>query len=187
MSIKYPAVFLDRDGVVNKEVGYITKIDQIEIFEFASEAIDLLHDAGWKVIIITNQSAVARGLMNEIALSEIHKYFMDHLKVDNILYCPHYPPDNEEIFPYNIVCNCRKPAIGMITDAVIKHGIDLEKSYMVGDRVSDILAGKNAGLSTVLVKTGYGSDWTDTDIIPDFVFNDLQEFVTYLLERPVVF
>ena len=179
-SNKFSAVFLDRDGVVNKEIGYITSIEQIEIYDFAREAINIFHDAGWKVIIVTNQSAVARGMLTEAKLREIHKYFIDCLKVDDIFYCPHYPPENEEVYPYNIYCNCRKPSSEMIIEAAEKYNIDLKKSYMVGDKVSDILTGKNAGVSTVLVKTGYGSNWIETEIRPDYVFENLKEFALFL-------
>lgn len=133
-SRKFPAIFLDRDGIVNKEVGYIISIEQIEIYDFAREAINMFHNMGWKVIIVTNQSAVARGMITEAKLHEIHKYFTHLLNVDDIFYCPHYPPENEEIYPYNIYCNCRKPAIGMIKEAEKKHNIDLKKSYLVGER-----------------------------------------------------
>jgi D-glycero-D-manno-heptose 1,7-bisphosphate phosphatase len=178
---KYSAVFLDRDGVVNKEVGYITSIEQVEIYDFAREAIDMFHDAGWKVIIVTNQSAVARGMLTENKLKEIHKYFSDCLNVDDIFYCPHFPPVAEEILPYNIFCNCRKPASGMIIEAARKHNIDLKKSYMVGERESDILAGKKVQVSTVLVRTGYGKDWVNNIIKPDYVFENLKEFALFLL------
>lgn len=179
---KYPAVFLDRDGVVNKEVGYITSIEQVEIYDFAREAVSMFHNAGWKVIIVTNQSAIARGILTEGKLNEIHKYLIDCLNVDDIFYCPHYPPDDKELYPYYIYCNCRKPAPGMIIEAAKKHNIDLKKSYLVGERESDILAGKNAGMSTVLVKTGYGKDWIDTKIKPDYVFKNLKEFALFLFK-----
>ncbi len=182
-SNKFPAIFLDRDGVVNKEVGYITNLDQIEIYDFACEAINMFHNVGWKVIIITNQSAIAKGMLTEAKLHEIHKYFIDVLRIDDIFYCPHYPPENEEIYHYNIYCNCRKPAPGMIIKAAIKHNVDLKNSYMVGDRASDILAGKRAGASTVLVKTGYGSEWNDTEINPDYVFENLKEFALFLFSK----
>ena len=182
-SKKFPAVFLDRDGVVNKEVGYITNLDQIEIYDFACEAINMFRNEGWKVIIVTNQSAIAKGMLTEAKLHEIHKYFIDVLSIDDIFYCPHYPPENEEIYPYNIYCNCRKPAPGMIIEAAIKHNIDLKKSYLVGERESDILAGKNAGVSTVLVKTGYGKDWIDNEIRPDYVFKNLKEFALFLFNK----
>lgn len=177
---KFPAVFLDRDGVVNKEVGYITSIEQVEIYDFAREAIDVFHAARCKVIIVTNQSAVAKGMLTESKLNEIHKYFINYLDVDDIFYCPHYPPSDKEIYPYNIYCNCRKPAPGMIIEAAKKHNIDLKKSYLVGERESDILAGKNAGVSTVLVRTGYGKDWVDNGIKPDYIFENLKEFALFL-------
>ena len=177
---KYTAVFLDRDGVVNKEVGYITSIEQVEIYDFAREAIDMFHAAGWKVIIVTNQSAIAKGMLTEIKLNKIHKYFRDCLDVDDIFYCPHYPPEDGEILPYNVYCNCRKPAPGMMIEAAKKHNIDLKKSFLVGERESDILAGKNVGVSTVLVKTGYGKDWVDNEIKPDYVFENLKEFALFL-------
>lgn len=180
---KCPAVFLDRDGVINEERGYITRISQVRIYDFALEAIKLLHAGGWKVIIITNQSAVARGMMSEAELAEINHFFLEKLMVDDIFYCPHYPPEHFEVLPFNVFCDCRKPATGLICQAAEKHGIDIERSYMVGDRVSDILAGQNAGMSTVLVRTGYGIGWNETEIVPDLVFNDLLEFVRYLISK----
>lgn len=179
-SKKFPAIFLDRDGVVNKEVGYITSIEQIEIYDFSRDAISMFHDAGWKIIIVTNQSAVAKGMLTEAKLYEINKYFMDCLPIDDIFYCPHYPPEDEEIYPYNIYCSCRKPAPGMIIEAAKKHNIDLKRSYLVGERESDISAGKNAQVSTVLVKTGYGKDCVITEIRPDYVFENLKEFALFL-------
>jgi D,D-heptose 1,7-bisphosphate phosphatase len=180
---KIPAIFLDRDGVINKEVGYITKIEQVEIYDFAPEAINIFHDAGYKVIIITNQSAIAKGMLTENKLNKIHKYFRNCLNVDDIFYCPHYPPESREIYPYNIYCNCRKPAPGMIFRAAKKHNIDLERSCLVGERESDMLAGKNAGVSTVLVKTGYGKDCADSAIKPDYVFENLKEFALFFLKN----
>jgi D,D-heptose 1,7-bisphosphate phosphatase len=176
----FPAIFIDRDGVICKEKSYITSIEQIEIYSFAQEAVRKLRDAGFKTIIVTNQSAVARGMMSEERLKEINEYLQKMVPVDGLYYCPHYPPEAEEIMPYRINCSCRKPKAGMIYTARDEHNIDLSKSFIVGDRASDILAGKNASVKTVLVRTGYGSK-PDTGINPDYIFNDLMEFTEFVV------
>lgn len=177
----FPAVFIDRDGVICEEKSYITSVDQLNIYGFAVDALKLLREASWKTIMVTNQSAVARGLMSECELKVINDRLMEVLAIDKIYYCPHYPPKGEAILPYNINCNCRKPEPGMILRASIENNINLNKSFMVGDRASDILAGKNAGLKTVMVKTGYGSKGLEFEVRPDFIFSNIKEFVEYLL------
>ncbi len=176
----FPAIFIDRDGVICKEKSYITSLEQMEIYPFAQEAVRRLRDAGFKTIIVTNQSAVGRGMMSEETLKQINEYLQKIIPVDGLYYCPHYPPETEEIKPYRINCSCRKPKAGMIYTARDEHKIDLSKSYIVGDRSSDILAGKNASVKTVLVRTGYGS-MTATDINPDYIFNDLMEFIEFII------
>ncbi|OPZ87556.1 MAG: D-glycero-beta-D-manno-heptose-1,7-bisphosphate 7-phosphatase [Firmicutes bacterium ADurb.Bin419] len=176
----FPAIFIDRDGVICKEKSYITSWEQMEIYPFAKEAVRRLRDAGFKTIIVTNQSAVGRGMMREETLKQINEYLQQIIPIDGLYYCPHYPPEKEEILPYRINCSCRKPKAGMIYTARDEHKIDLSKSYIVGDRSSDILAGKNASVKTVLVRTGYGIT-PETDINPDYVFNDLMEFTEFIL------
>lgn len=176
-----PAIFLDRDGVVNEEVGYVTSIAQLKIYPFAVKAIQILKSNGWKCIIISNQSAVAKGLVTEKKLRLINRKVFEQLAVDDIYYCPHYPPENEEILPYNVYCDCRKPNPGLILNAAKEHNIDLKRSFMVGDRATDILAGKNAGLKTVLLCTGYGPQNLEQDVKPDYIFANLMEFTNFLV------
>ena len=177
-------IFLDRDGVINEEVGYITEWPQLKPIPSAVTALGLLHDAGWKTIVITNQSAVARGMMTEARLREIHARLLDNLCLDAIYYCPHYYNEGDvEIPPYRIACDCRKPGAGLIIKAAKEHAIDLSSSYMVGDRTSDILAGKNAGLKTVLLNSGYGVKDLEFGIQPDYIFNDLLGFVKFLIQN----
>ena len=179
----HPAVFMDRDGVVSEEAGYVTSPEQLKIYPFSAQAVQRLKDNGWKCIIISNQSAVARGMISEEELAPIHRKLMKELPIDDIYYCPHYPPENEEVYPYNIYCTCRKPGIGLILKAVKEHGIDLKKSYMIGDRASDIMAGRNAGLKTVLVCTGYGPQRLEQEVKPDLVYPNLEQFVNHLLTK----
>lgn len=181
MDEKFPAVFLDRDGVICKEKSYVTSPQQLEIYPFAASAVKMLRDAGWKVIVVTNQSAVAHGMLKESELQLIHQKLTEILPVDRIYYCPHYPPEDEDVLPYRIRCSCRKPEPGMLLKAASEEQIDLNRSYMVGDRAIDILAGKKAGAATVLVRTGYGEKGLEQDVRPDFIFSDLKEFVEYIV------
>lgn len=181
--VKVPAVFMDRDGVLNEEVSYITSPAQLKIYSFAVEAVRQLKSIGWKCIVISNQSAVAKGLITEDELRLINQKVSKELPVDGIYYCPHYPPDNEEVLPYRVHCTCRKPAPGLILKAAAQHNIDLAKSYMVGDRAGDILAGQRAGLKTVLVCTGYGPQRLEQDVKPDYIFPDLKQFVDFLIDK----
>jgi len=176
------AVFLDRDGVVSLEKGYISSPDQLELYPFAREAITKLREAGWKIYIITNQSGIARGILTEEDLNLIHQRLLKVIPIDKIYYCPHYPAIKEKP-PYYIHCDCRKPEAGMIFRAARENHIDLSQSYMVGDRASDILAGKKAGLTTVLVRTGYGSTEFEYPVEPDYIFTDLGKFAKFLTDK----
>ncbi|WP_010681158.1 D-glycero-alpha-D-manno-heptose-1,7-bisphosphate 7-phosphatase [Acetivibrio cellulolyticus] len=180
MNKVYPAVFLDRDGVVCKECGYITSVEQLEIYDFSVKAVAKLKERGYKCIIITNQSAVARGIISEIELKAIHRTLAERINIDDIYYCPHYPPDIKENPPYIVVCECRKPAPGMLLRAAKEHSIDLKSSYFVGDRSSDVLAGQAAGVKTVMVRTGYGAFGMEQQVIPDFTFDNLLEFAEFI-------
>lgn len=175
------AIFLDRDGVLNKEKSYIIKTSELEIFSYAKEAIDILKDSGYSTIVVTNQSAVARGLISEKDLIEMNDYLRSNLGVDDIYYCPHLPPpDDIELPPFLINCECRKPKDGMIKKALQEHGITLEGSYMVGDRASDIIMGQTMNLKTVLLNSGYGVRNLESEISPDFIFEDLITFAKFL-------
>lgn len=175
---RHPAVFLDRDGVLCPEKGYVTKLEELEIFPETRYCIDLLHRKGFLAICVTNQSAVARGLLTEQALGEMNDYLSRETGLDAIYYCPHHP---KIIGKYGISCDCRKPDTGMIEHAIKDFGIEKESSYMVGDRASDILCGQKAGLRTVLLESGYGTLHLEKPVSPDFVYGNLKMFVESVL------
>ncbi|MDR2427505.1 MAG: D-glycero-beta-D-manno-heptose 1,7-bisphosphate 7-phosphatase [Endomicrobium sp.] len=151
-NIKVPAVFLDRDGTVIFDKNYLSSPDQVKLYSYAADSINRLRAAGFKVIIVTNQSGVARGMFTEQDLQKIHERFVFLLKkagaeIDAIYYCPHTDEDS---------CNCRKPKPGMVLQGAKDFNIDLEKSYTVGDSIRDYLLGCNTGGKGILVLTGHG-------------------------------
>ncbi|MDD2580790.1 MAG: D-glycero-beta-D-manno-heptose 1,7-bisphosphate 7-phosphatase [Desulfuromonadaceae bacterium] len=153
------AVFLDRDGTINIEKEYLCQVKEFEFIPGAPEAIRLLNQAGILVVVVTNQSGVARGYYTEDDVHNLHRHIDRELErsgahVDAWLYCPHHPAGRGS---YALPCNCRKPLPGMLQEASVRHGIDLEKSTMIGDKRADIAAGKAAGCHTILVRTGYGA------------------------------
>lgn len=175
---KKPAVFLDRDGVLTEERGYVASIEALRIFPYAAECVRQIHEKGYYAIVITNQSGVARGLFTEEQLLQMNAYLMRQTGVDAVYYCPHHPEGKVE--KYRKVCQCRKPGIGMIQKACREFGIDLTGSYMVGDRAGDILAGQNAGVKTVLVESGYGTERLECAVLPDYIVRDLRDVIEIL-------
>ena len=160
MSLK-PAVLLDRDGTLNKEVHYLSRPEDLELLPGAGPAVARLRDRGYAVVVITNQSAIARGLLTEVGLSEIHRELRRQLAVfgaalDGIYYCPHHPAFGDP--PYRADCECRKPRPGMVFRAAVELNIDLKRSLAVGDKLSDLHAGWNAGCMAALVLTGHGEE-----------------------------
>ena len=157
-----PAIFLDRDGVINQErKDYVKNLNEFKIFSGVSEAIDLLRKNNFLIIIITNQSAINRKLLDINTLENIHKFFQEYLKknhtsVDAIYYCPHLPEEN---------CLCRKPKPGLILSAAKDLKIDLKKSWMIGDSQKDIEAANNAGCNSILLKTNQSL----LDVIKEFI------------------
>lgn len=152
-------VFLDRDGTINTEKNYLYKIEDFEFIEGAEEGIKLLNENGYRVVVVTNQAGVARGYYSESDVEKLHAYINDRLKecgafIDGFFYCPHHPEHG--IGKYKLACKCRKPETGMFKKAEELYNIDKSNSYMVGDNVSDINAGINYGIKTILVSTGYG-------------------------------
>ena len=173
-----PAIFLDRDGVITVEKGYVCPIEEIELYDGVRECINKIHAKGYYAIVISNQSAVARDIIQEDELIAFHEKLIDETGLDAIYYCPHHV---DGIIPkYTKKCNCRKPEIGMIERALEDFEIDLSLSYMVGDRASDIQTGVNAGIKTVLVKTGYGKNELESDVMPDYKYDNLESFVEKL-------
>ena len=173
-----PTVFLDRDGVLCKEMSYVTKADELYVFPFSKACIEAFHSLGYLAIIVTNQSAVARGLVSEGEIQKMNVLLKSEIGVDDIYYCPHHPEGI--VKKYSITCDCRKPKTGMITRALLEHDIDIEESWMVGDRSSDILLGQNAGLNTVLLESGYGTVRMEQQVEPDYVLDDLRDVVKLL-------
>jgi len=170
------AIFLDRDGVINKEVSYLSNPKDFEFIEGSIEALKILKEKGFLLIIITNQAGIARGFFTEEILTTIHEKMIEILKqnaveLNDVYYCPHHPKFTGE-------CVCRKPNPGMILKAKLKHDIDLNNSYMVGDTLNDIQTGKAARCKTILVLTGYGKEEQKNigSIIPDMIFKNLKEF-----------
>jgi D-glycero-D-manno-heptose 1,7-bisphosphate phosphatase len=143
------AVFIDRDGTLIEEVNFLSRIEDLRFFPFTLEAVELLKDNGFLVIVVTNQSGIGRNIFGEDAMHAIHDEIQSHVggKLDQFYYCPHRPDDG---------CRCRKPNLGMIEDAKRDFGIDFEKSWMIGDKRIDVETGFNAGLGTAMVMTGYG-------------------------------
>jgi D-glycero-D-manno-heptose 1,7-bisphosphate phosphatase len=154
------AAFIDRDGNLIHEVGYISSLKKVKFYSRSIEALKLLKDNGYKVIVVTNQSGVARGYITEAFVESVHKYIDGllkkyGLKIDAYYYCPHHAK-KAVIKKYLIDCDCRKPKIGMIKAAQKKFGIELKESFMIGDKLTDVHMGKNAKMRTALVMTGYG-------------------------------
>ncbi len=175
---KRPAVFLDRDGVLTVEKGYITVKKDMEIFPYAAECIRQIHLKGYYAIVITNQSGVARGYFTEETLNEMNDELISRTQVDAVYYCPHHPEGKVE--KYRCRCHCRKPEIGMFDMACKQFCIDIENSYMVGDRAGDIIAGQRAGMTTVLLESGYGTARLEKNITADYTLKDLREVIQIL-------
>jgi D-glycero-D-manno-heptose 1,7-bisphosphate phosphatase len=166
-SKKQPAVFLDRDGTLIEEVNYLARAEDVRIFPCTAEAVRLLRDKGFLIIVLTNQSGIGRGIYTEAAMHAVHKKIQTELSgaIDGFYFCPHLPCDG---------CDCRKPGLGMINSALRDFEIDLERSWMVGDKKIDVETGKNAGIRSALVLTGYGQlhkaalEFMPTTISDDF-------------------
>jgi D-glycero-D-manno-heptose 1,7-bisphosphate phosphatase len=158
---KAAAVFLDRDGTINEEVGYLDSLEKLRIIPEAFDAIRLINQSGMKAVVISNQSGVARGYFDEAFVETVHTRIQALLKehqawIDRFYYCPHHP--TEGIGAYRMACTCRKPEAGLLVRASQEMGIDLAHSYMVGDMPKDIEAAGKAGAKGILVQTGYGMD-----------------------------
>ena len=176
------AVFLDRDGTISEEVGYLNHVSRFRIFPFAPGAIRLLNSAKLAVIVVTNQSGLARGYFPESLVRTVHELMTEQLAaagahLDAIYYCPHASGDG---------CGCRKPRIGLLERASQEHGLDLRRSFVVGDRYDDIELAHRAGCRGVLLRTGYGEGelaWhaATWPAAPDFVARDLAEGAEWIV------
>jgi D-glycero-D-manno-heptose 1,7-bisphosphate phosphatase len=184
-----PAIFLDRDGTVNEEVGYINHIDRLKVFPWAGQALRMANDGGIPAILVTNQSGVARGYFPESLVREIHVKLQEELahdgaSLDAIYYCPHHADGKLEA--YRRKCECRKPAPGMLHRAALDHDLDLGGSFVISDRFQDLAMGFAVGARGILVLSGYGkgeylyhgNSWPRQ---PDFVAQDLLEGMGWIL------
>jgi D,D-heptose 1,7-bisphosphate phosphatase len=187
------AVFLDRDGTINEEVGYLDSIDKLKVFDNTAKAVRLINDSGMKAVVITNQSGVARGKFTEDFVLMVHACIQKALQergafIDAFYYCPHHP--TEGIGVYLQRCTCRKPEAGMLVTASVEMNIDLTHSYTVGDMLKDIQAADKVGAKGVLVKTGYGLNTIEKElqsesagsIQPHYIAEDVLDAVKWILQ-----
>ncbi len=188
--MKKRAVFLDRDGTINKDVGFPDSFDLLEIYPYSYEAVRKIKKAGFLAVIVTNQSGIGRGLIREKNLHLIHQKLSEafaeqKIQFDGIYYCPHYLSSANP--NYNKDCLCRKPNPGMALQAADDLNIDTKKSYMVGDKVEDILFGLNIHAIPILVLTGFGQEslpkLEERGIKPAYVASNLREAVNWILEK----
>ena len=174
------AVFLDRDGTIMEDSNYVGDVDRVLVIPGAAAALRQLQDAGYKLFIITNQSGVGRGYFTSEAVELIHAHLDEYfgksgVHFDRYYVCPHHPEDN---------CECRKPKPKFLLDAAREYGLDLPQCFMIGDRTSDIQAGVNAGVPTILVLTGVGRETlAKHEVKPDHIAGDIGAAAAWILER----
>lgn len=176
--MKTQAVFLDRDGTINIDTGYLADPEQVRLIDGAAAAIKKLNEAGIKVIVVSNQSGVGRGFFTNADAVKVNERLVGLLaaegaRVDGIYYCPHLPDDG---------CRCRKPATGLVDDAAREHAVDIAQSCVVGDKASDVGLARNLGVNAILVLTGIGKDsLSRISPAPDYVAQDLVQAVDWIL------
>jgi len=181
------AVFLDRDGTIIEERGYLDRLDLLELYSFTADAIRLLNRAGYATVVVTNQGGIGRGIIDSHFLQQVHETIDARLaagraKIDRYYFCPHHP---DAVVPeLRIRCTCRKPASGMIEQACRELSLDPKRSVTIGDRRLDVVAGSAAGTRTVLVRTGHGAHeeaMPPGHSRPDAILNNLMEAVGWIL------
>ena len=185
------AIFLDRDGTISEEVGYVNHLSRYRLMPNSLEAIKIANRAGFKVIVTTNQSGVARGYFSESLVRQVHERLTAwaeaaEARLDAIYFCPHHPEEGAP--PYRAACDCRKPRPGMILRAAREHGLDLSRCYAVGDGLVDLEAAAAAGVPGVLVLTGYGRGLVEHQrerirSQPLRIVEDLLEAVRFIVGR----
>ena len=187
--MKSPAVFLDRDGTINEQMGYINHLSRFVLLPGVAEAIRLLNGEGYLVIVVSNQSGVARGYFPLELVHRVHQLMDNRLseegaRVDGIYFCPHY--SRGKVAEYAVSCRCRKPGTGLIERACRDFPIDLTHSFMIGDRITDMEFAYRAGLRGILVKSGYGRGDLEHQVPkspfrPAHVAEDLREAVQWIV------
>jgi D,D-heptose 1,7-bisphosphate phosphatase len=190
---KNAAVFLDRDGTINEEVGYLDSIDKLNLFAYTAEAIRLINESGMKAVVMTNQSGVAKGYFTEEFVRTVHERIQEMLRergafIDAFYYCPHH--QTEGIGVYLQSCACRKPGAGMLIQASKELDIDLRRSYTVGDMLKDIQVARTVGAKGILVKTGYGINTIEKGLTsdsseicqPNYIAEDILDAVKWIIK-----
>jgi D-glycero-D-manno-heptose 1,7-bisphosphate phosphatase len=176
------AVFIDRDGTIVEEIHYLHRPEDVRVVKGVPAALKKLNRAGFLIFIITNQAGIGRGYYTEADMQRVHRHLLgvigkDGATVDGVYFCPHHPDDH---------CNCRKPSPKFLFDAAAQFDIRLARSFMVGDRMADLEAGRRAGARTILVRTGYGEEELkragDT-LSADHVANDLPVAINWILKQ----
>jgi D-glycero-D-manno-heptose 1,7-bisphosphate phosphatase len=181
------AVFLDRDGTLVEERGYVDRLDLLTLFPWTADALRLLKRAGFSTVVITNQGAIGRGIIDEAFLSDVHRTLDERLlagqaAIDRYYHCPHHPDAARP--EYRQACRCRKPGPGLIERACAEMDLDPAQSFMVGDRWIDVRAGRAAGVRSILVRTGHGGHEADAPpegVGADAILNNLMEAVGWIL------
>ncbi len=175
--IKRKTIFIDRDGTLIEEVNHLARTEDLRFFPFTDQAVQMLKADGFLIIVVTNQSGIGRKIFTESAMHEIHAQIQNELtvKLDGFYFCPHLPDEG---------CRCRKPNLGMIEAACAAFPVDLENSWIIGDKALDMALGFNAGIKTALVLTGYGANHqTELSKKPDIVADNLLEAVKIILGK----
>lgn len=187
---KRAAIFLDRDGVLNKKNDYIYKPEQFHLFDNTAAAVKTINKSEYLAVVVTNQPVIARGMCTEEELRNVHKKMETQLgneraKLDGIYYCPHHPDKGfeREIIELKINCDCRKPRPGMLLQAEEFFNIDLPKSFLIGDSWRDIEAGRTAGVTTIGVMTGDGNK--EGHSTPDYLMQDVEQAVNFIVKDPL--
>lgn len=181
------AVFLDRDGTLVEEAGYLDRLERLVFFPYSVDAVRVLNRAGLAVVIVTNQAGIARGIFKETFVAEAHRHITERLaaggaRVDAFYYCPHHP--EAVIETYRQSCDCRKPQPGLLKRAAADLDLALDQSFVVGDRWHDLEAGQRVGARGVLVRTGYGRTEEATPhprVVPSAIVNNVMEAVSWIL------
>ncbi len=184
------AIFMDRDGTISDEVGYVNHISRFRLMERTADGVKLINDSDFLAVVITNQAGVARGYFKEELITRVHEKMEALLKgkgayMDGIYYCPHHPDVGEA--PYKKDCDCRKPKTGMLLQAKNDLDIDLTRSFVIGDKISDVALAHKVGAKGVLVLTGYGigefEELEGSQTNPDYVAKDLYDAVRWILDN----
>ncbi len=185
-----PAAFLDRDGTINVDAGYIDRLERFELYPFAIDAIRLIRRAGYLVVVLTNQGGVAQGIHTEETVAELAAYLSDRAvqggtQIDGHYYCPHAP--EAAVARYRVDCDCRKPKPGLALRAAADLGIDLARSVVIGDRWRDLAVAQAVGARKILVRTGYGvteAAQPPAGLAADAVCDNLIGAAVWLLDHP---